>query len=271
MNDLLTALDWKVNIRRGIFLVALMSFLTLLALAVGIAAAALTGASLVLLQCAIWALWFVWLGVVFPRNRRRDEEAPSPLPYRRAFVREILPGVAIAFSQLLRPGVSGLVDGERELSLAASTVLGLPLIIAGTTIVCLGVTALGVARTLFVYEYVPTDRPVTIVGIFRTLRHPLFLGGSIFSMGLAACTGTQTALELAIVNLCVIPIYVQLEDRRCCAALGQPYADYRAVVGGVIPRRQSAISRSPLRVGRQRRRPLRPRPVPPASRSRLER
>jgi protein-S-isoprenylcysteine O-methyltransferase Ste14 len=246
MTDLLRALDWRASAGGEIFLVAGMTFVTLSILAIGAAFAKAVGLSTIFLQCAIWVLWLTWLGVVFPRNRRRDEAVPCSYPYRRAFLREILPGVAVAFSQLLRPALSGLMADGRDLPLAASAAIGLPLLVAGAGIVALGVSALGVARTLFLYEYIPTDRPVTVVGIFQVLRHPLFLGGSMFSLGLAMCTGAQIAVELGLINACVIPIYVQLEDRRCCAALGSPYMHYRSIVGGVIPRRHSAISRSAL-------------------------
>lgn len=246
MTDLLKALNTRASVARLICFLALLASAATLLLAAGNALVAFAGVPLVPLQCAIWAGWLIWLGVVFPRNRRRDEAKPCPFPYRRAFLREILLGVAVAFSQLLRPAVAGITADGRVLPLVPSTISGLTLIALGAGIVYLGVSALGVARTLFVYEYVPTNRPVTIVGIFRVLRHPLFLGGSMASLGLALCAGTQTALQLGLLNLCVIPIYVQLEDRRCCATLGQAYVDYRAAVGGVIPRRGSAIGSSAL-------------------------
>jgi protein-S-isoprenylcysteine O-methyltransferase Ste14 len=122
----------------------------------------------------------------------------------------------------------------------------LPFLVLGVGILWSGVNALGVAKTLFVYEYIAASKPVTTDGIFRFLRHPLFLGGSLLSLGLAICTNSQLAVELGAINACVIPIYVRLEDRRCCNTLGQEYMDYRAAVGGVIPRRRSAINLSAL-------------------------
>lgn len=244
MVDLLGALHWRVSVASGIWLIAVIAFATSLVLALGAATVSLTGVSVIALQCILWALWLIWLGILFPRSRQRDEDRPCPYPYRRAFKREILPGIAVAFSQILRPGLTGFA--ENELSLAMSSVIGLPLLLLGAGILWSGVATLGLARTLFVYEYIPTDTPVTTDGIFRFLRHPLFLGGSMLSLGLAICTDSQIAIELGAINACVIPIYVQLEDRRCCARLGDAYADYRAAVGGVIPRRRSAISLSAL-------------------------
>lgn len=240
MTDLLAALNWRASAGRAIWLLTVMAVSTLLILVSGIALAQLLGLPMTVLQCGIWILWLTWLGVVFPRNRRRDESVPCAYPYRRAFRREILLGVAVAFSQLLRPALSGLIADGREFPPAPSLAIGLPLLLAGLCIVTLGVSALGVARTLFVHEYTAADRAVTIVGIFRILRHPLFLGGAMASLGLAVCTGVAEAIELAVINACVIPLYVHLEDRRCCATLGPAYAEYRKAVGGAIPRRRSA-------------------------------
>jgi len=244
MADLLMALNWRVGAGRTAFLIAVIALTTVAILAIGEFISRVSGVSLIALQIAVWALWLIWLGVIFPRNRARDGDNQCRYPYRRAFGREILPGVAVAFSQLLRPVFSGVTAGVSEFPAAAYAVMALPLFCAGVAIVYSGALALGVARTLFVYEYVPTVEPVMTSGIFRILRHPLFLGGSMASFGLAIGTGNLTALELGMINICIIPIYVQLEDRRCCAALGRPYVDYRAVVGGVIPRRRSAMIRS---------------------------
>ena len=48
-------------------------------------------------------------------------------------------------------------------------------------------------------------------------------------------------MALSLVNVCVIPIYARLEDRRCCTVFGPPYVDYRAAVGGMVPRLRSLI------------------------------
>jgi protein-S-isoprenylcysteine O-methyltransferase Ste14 len=247
MADLLRALGWKVGLRSVIRLVALVATTTLLVLAGGLALAEALAIPVPLVQIAIWAGWLVWLASIFPRNARADAETPCALPYRRAFFREILLGISVAFSQILRPVVSGVVEaglGPTEWTTIAA--VGILLAGAGVAVIGLGVAALGVARTLFVYEYVPKNGDVTATGIYRFLRHPLFLGGSVLSLGLAICTGATVAIGLGLLNLCVVPIYVQLEDRRCCKTLGGPYVRYRDTVGGVIPRRRSVISSSAL-------------------------
>ncbi len=241
MAELLDALGWRPSPGGRIRLIALIGALAAALLVAGLAAAAATSVSILLVQAAIWAAWLVWLGVVFPRNSRRDAETPCEWPYRRAFGREILLGISIAFSQFLRPAAAGLVSGGGSLATGDGLAIGAALLLAGGTAVGVGVSTLGVARTLFVHEYVTGGRQVVEAGIYRFVRHPLFLGGALVSLGLAICTGNMTAIELGALNACVLPIYVRLEDQRCCAVLGREYADYSVAVGSVVPRRRSAI------------------------------
>ncbi len=240
MAELLEALGGRMSPRHCLGLAALVGATTTTILAAALAFADATSVSIVWVQAAIWVVWLAWLGIVFPRNGRRDSETPCALPYRRAFMREILLGISVAFSQFLRPVATGLLDGVPADS-ADALAIGTVLLLAGGAMVTVGVSALGVARTLFVHEYVPGDRRVVKSGIYRFVRHPLFLGGALVSLGLAVCTGDRTAIELGFLNACICPLYVQLEDRRCFAILGREYVDYSVAVGGVVPRRRSAI------------------------------
>lgn len=240
MAELLEALGWRLSPRHCIGLIALVGGPTVTILAAAFLIADAASISIVVVQATIWVAWLAWLGIVFPRNGRRDAEAACPLPYRRAFMREILLGISVAFSQFLRPVLSGLIDGLPS-DPAQALAIGTPVVLAGGAMVAVGVAALGVARTLFVHEYVPGERRIVKAGIYRFVRHPLFLGGALVSLGLAACTGERTALELGFLNACICPLYIQLEDRRCFAILGREYVDYSVAVGAVVPRRRTAI------------------------------
>jgi protein-S-isoprenylcysteine O-methyltransferase Ste14 len=240
MVELLGALGWRANFRGRLRLIALAGIPTVLLLVAGLALAAVFSLPMVLVQAAIWAAWLFWLGIVFPLNSRRDAELPCRWSYRRAFSREILLGISVAFSQFLRPVLAGIVEGG---PIASNQLLGVgaTLSIAGASAIVIGVSVLGVARTLFVHEYAPGEQQVVEAGIYRFVRHPLFLGGALASLGLAICTGSAIAVELGFLNACVLPIYVRLEDRRCCAVLGREYVDYSIAVGSVVPRRRVAI------------------------------
>jgi protein-S-isoprenylcysteine O-methyltransferase Ste14 len=209
-----------------------------------LAFAAVISFSVVFVQAAIWLVWLVWLGIIFPHNSRRDSEKPCEQPYRRAFMREILWGISIAFSQFLYPAVTGVILNGGSFSSSETLTIGLWLHLIGGAIVAAGVYTLGVARTLFVHEYIPKGQRVVRAGIYHFVRHPLFLGGLVASLGLAVSTGNQMALELGLLNACVLPVYIHLEDRRCGMILGREYIDYSAGVGSVVPLRRSAIKRA---------------------------
>jgi protein-S-isoprenylcysteine O-methyltransferase Ste14 len=241
MAELLGALGWQANLRDRIRLIVLAGTPTVGLLIAGLAVAAVTSVSIVLVQVAIWLAWLAWLGIVFPRNSRRDAERPCEWPYRRAFMREILLGISVAFSQFLRPAVAGFLFDGGSIAPDDALAVGATLLLAGGTAVAVGVSTLGVARTLFVHEYVPRKQPVVRAGIYRFVRHPLFLGGALVSLGLAVCTGNPTAIGLGLLNACVLPVYIRLEDRRCCAVLGREYVDYSVAVGSVVPRRRRSV------------------------------
>jgi protein-S-isoprenylcysteine O-methyltransferase Ste14 len=241
MAELLKALGWRLRPIDCIRLTALIGTVTTAVLVAGLTLAAATPISIFIVQAGIWAAWLLWLGVVFPRNGRRDAESPVPYPYRRAFKREILLGISVAFSQFLRPTVAGAVLHEPATAPVEALAIGVPLLLVGVVMITVGVSALGVARTLFVHEYVAGKREVVRTSIYRFVRHPLFIGGALTSLGLVICTGDRVAIELGVLNALVCPLYVLFEDRRCCEVLGREYSDYSVSVGGVIPRRRSAI------------------------------
>jgi protein-S-isoprenylcysteine O-methyltransferase Ste14 len=245
MTELVEALGWRVSFASEVLLLAMIGGATSLLLVIGTAAAFVGPLAVIFVQVCIWMVWLGWLGQAFPKNAERDALTPCPLPYRRAFTREILFGIAVAFSQMLRPAFYGLlasgVPPDAWSPEPPLVVIGVPLAVLGVGVIALGVSTLGMARTLFVYEYVASGRRLTVEGIYRILRHPLFLGGTAVSAGLAVVTGDPIAIGLALINVGVVPIYARLEDRRCCTVLGRPYADYRATVGGMVPRRRSVI------------------------------
>lgn len=235
---LVVALGWRPTWEGRALLVAVVVAATGGFLALGALAIDVCGLPAVAVQIASWTIWLLWLGLVFPRSRERVRVPVADLPYRRAFLEEILPGIAWSFAQLGRPAFEGLIRGKPfadGLTLAA----GVPVVLAGASLIALGTSALGVARTLFVHEYLPIGDEsggITHEGIYSYIRHPLFVGGVACSAGLALCVGTRQALVLAALNVASLPAYVVFEDLRCCQVIGPSYIDYRHSVGAVVPR-----------------------------------
>ena len=247
MTTLVLALGWRPTWGARVRLTAAVAAGTLGFLAVGVVAIDLLGVPATLVQACSWGGWLLWLGIVFPRSSLRQGVEFSQLPYRRAFMHEILPGIACSFAQLLRPALEGaLGSGERPIERPVWILAGALLVAAGSVLIAAGVRALGVARVLFVHEYVPAGEEgagITSKGIYSRIRHPLFLGGIACSVGLGLCVGTPEALRLAALNVCSMPVYVWFEDRRCSRIMGDPYTRYRQRVGAVLPRLRGGVGR----------------------------
>lgn len=220
---------WSVAWLLGVIGAATSAFLVLAHLA-----AAVLGVPIVVVHAVLWATWLVWLGGVFPRSRRAWMRGFGAGAFRPAFYLEILPGIGCSFAQIARPAFEAVVGGPRVTTLGA--VVGGVVAVTGFGLVVLGVRRLGIAGTLFVREYEALSPLLERGGVFREIRHPLFVGGVVLSMGAAIVTGTDQALLLSAINVLAIPFYVRFEDARCGQIFGAEYAVYRARVGGALPR-----------------------------------
>lgn len=197
-------------------------------------AAAALGVSILVVHGALWAIWLVWLGAVFPRSRGAWLRGFGAGAFRPAFYLEILPGIGCSFAQIARPGVEGLVAGPNVSS--GAIIAGAAVAAGGLLLIVLGVRRLGIAGTLFVREYEALPPLLERGGVFREIRHPLFVGGVVLALGCAIAVGTHEALLLSLVNVLVIPFYVRFEDARCGQIFGTEYVGYRERVGGAVPR-----------------------------------
>jgi protein-S-isoprenylcysteine O-methyltransferase Ste14 len=217
------------------WLVSILGLATVSFLLAAHVLAAVLGVPILLVHTALWVVWLIWLGLVFPRSREAWLRGFGASAFRPAFYLEILPGIGCSFAQIARPAFEAVLDGP---ALRGATVAaGVVVTAAGATLIALGVRRLGIAGTLFVREYATLPPLLERDGIFRELRHPLFVGGAVLALGTAIVLGNGGGLALAAVNLLAIPVYVRFEDARCGQIFGREYDAYRERVGGAVPRR----------------------------------
>jgi protein-S-isoprenylcysteine O-methyltransferase Ste14 len=188
--------------------------------------------TLLAVQLAGWLVWFGWQGWLFPARRERLLADPTSA-YRRAFYTDILPGVSFGIAQMIRPGMDALLHGgpRGPYGPACSFVL----LLAGGLLLTSGFRKIGLDGAGFLYEYTPSERPLVQRGVYSCVRHPLFLGGVIMSIG-GAALGPGRSLALGALNIAILPLYTRVEDHRVARVLGDSYMDYKATVGAVIPR-----------------------------------
>lgn len=182
-----------------------------------------------------WLCWLWWLGHLFPRHRDADVTRYGSCAFRRAFHRDVLQGVSCSFAQMLRPVLYGVAGGGLAVPVTAIQEAGLLVFVWGVVLIGLAMDALGIDGAIFLQEYVGPPRMVR-TGIYGIVRHPLFFGGIIASVGAAIALGGALSLSMAAANLAVLLPYLLLEDRRCMQLFGHSYVGYRQTVGPFLPR-----------------------------------
>lgn len=76
--------------------------------------------------------------------------------------------------------------------------------------------------------------PMKVVGPYRWVRHPLYLGWLLFVFGVPLMTADR--LTFAVTSAVYLAIGIPFEERSLVASLGEPYRDYlRAVRWRVVP------------------------------------
>ena len=237
MDEILAELGYRRGRTRQFCLTMVFVCATGIFLALGYLVSAL-GVNPVLLHVAIWAGWFIWQGHFFGQHRQHYLSADPTTAYRRAFRRDILPGVTLGVSQMVRPvwgGVLGLLQSSslpHPLAACAGVVCG----IVGIRLLYLGFRTIGFDGAGFLYEYKERAVPLTRRSIYAFIRHPLFLGGVLASVGASLLLGGPETLVMAAINIAVLPIYERLEDARLTRVFGNHYLSYRSKVGGFVPR-----------------------------------
>lgn len=185
------------------------------------------------IQAALWIAWLTWHSLLFPRARRRALARGAAHAYRAVFPTHILPGVCIGVSLMGGPGLHAVLGGA-PLAPPDQLAFAAVWLVAGTALLVSGFTAIGLASAGFLYEYVDAPQPIAVRGVYRFLRHPLFLGGVVASVGPVLMF--ETTASLVAVNVAVLPAYRLLEDRRLSGVFGSSYRAYCREVAAFVPR-----------------------------------
>jgi protein-S-isoprenylcysteine O-methyltransferase Ste14 len=236
MNDILFALGYGPNRWRQVWLINIFVVVTCFFLVLEQLLQVGFRLNPLLVQGTGWIAWFSWQGYFFALNRKRYLRKYKTNAYQKAFYHDILPGVSFGVSQMLRPAYFGLLTFQVNLSSVWWLLVGLLCVGAGLTLLYLGFRSIGIAGAGFLFEYRDASPPLVQQSIYAYMRHPLFAGGVVVSLGTALCFVESLPLVLALLNILVLPVYSWLEDRRLNRVFGCSYARYCSKVGGIIPR-----------------------------------
>ena len=199
----------------------------LLAIALG-GMSALLGHPRALALLGVWAVAGVTLALLHP-VRSQDTVAQERDPAWRLALLFFLP--------LLIPPVAAY--GERAGLLLLPPVAGLRW--AGVGVAAFGlalrVSAMATLGTRFApIPAIQREHPVEERGVYRTIRHPGYLGAWLAALGAVMAFGNNLALPLLILFAALLAARARHEEALLERHLGDPYRAYRARTGAFLPR-----------------------------------
>jgi protein-S-isoprenylcysteine O-methyltransferase Ste14 len=236
MDELLSALGRRICSLNKIWIFSLFIITTACFLLMGHIGCSLFRLNAVIWHIIAWGGWFIWQGWLFPYNRKHLVKEFSNDAYRKAFYKDILPGVSFGVSQMARPFFYTLLTESNYTISIIQLLVSILLLISGSFMLYSGFKAIGIARAGFLYEYLPNTKPLIKRGIYLYIRHPLFLGGVILSIGACLFFNKLETFFLVIINVAILPIYRFLEDNRSIRIFGESYKQYKSTVGAFIPK-----------------------------------
>lgn len=119
------------------------------------------------------------------------------------------------------------------LSDAIAWIVGLPLFLAGVFIIVLAVWQIGLPAASTAPK---RERKLVTEGIYRRLRHPIYLGETFWPIGWAILFKAHWALVITPVWIALLLVIASLEERRLSEEYGEEYGQYKRGVPFIIPR-----------------------------------
>jgi len=190
-----------------------------------------------------WVCWFIWQGIVFPKARARAIAVHGSRAYASVFYKQILPGVCWGVSNMTLPVMTfktAAIDGSLRLG------VGVFVLAIGALLLVSGFRTIGMARAGFLTEYMCPGTPISRQGIYNLMRHPLFVGGALMSVG-GTLAAAPAAIAIAGVNVAILPLYAMVEDHRLRRVFGAEYRHYARSVGGILPHLGRLLAALPSR------------------------
>jgi protein-S-isoprenylcysteine O-methyltransferase Ste14 len=122
-----------------------------------------------------------------------------------------------------------------KISFAFDNLLGIVLLISGVLVIYQGTVDLIKYGKGSPHPYFPPKKFVN-EGIYKKVRHPIYLGWILLTFGAAFLFQSVSVLESAFMIIIFLYFYVNAEEKNLEKTFGENYAKYRKQVPGWIPR-----------------------------------
>ncbi len=136
---------------------------------------------------------------------------------------------------------AGLPDAARDAAPAGSPALAFALAVLGVVLACTGALFASAAkRTLGVFFTanlgVKENHTLVTTGPYALVRHPIYLGILLFTLGTGLVFDRGTVVLLAVAMVPCFLAQARIEDGIFAAHFGAEHATYRARVPALLPR-----------------------------------
>jgi protein-S-isoprenylcysteine O-methyltransferase Ste14 len=117
--------------------------------------------------------------------------------------------------------------------LPVDSILGLAIVVLGFAILFTSHFTLRRfhSSTLVIRE----DHELITHGIYRLVRHPIYLGAIVVALGLPVCVSSLTGFLIMLALIPILLIRIRIEERLLVEEFGEAYRAYRKQTRTLIP------------------------------------
>ena len=177
-------------------------------------------------QIVIMVLGYLLLSHFFTRKKILIEKYEE-MAYQQAFVRFVVPGLAVIFAALAH---ITYMNGPKFTQPTITTTLSLFgwfLVIIGSILWIRSVLTFGLDYITMIYTYFPEDGRIINSSIYSILRHPMYAGTLHIGIGLACLNMGIYALTFAVLLPLGVSGWILLVEEKELLERIPDYAEYR--------------------------------------------
>ena len=186
-------------------------------------------------QIVVMALGYLILSRFFTR-RKIFIEKYKEMAYQQAFVRFVIPGLAVIFAAMAHIAYMNGPKFTQPVITTVLSVLGWLCVVIGAVLFVRSVFTFGIDYITMVYTYFPEEGRIVNTSIYNVLRHPVYAGALRFGIGLACLNMGIYALSFAVLLPLGLTGWILLVEEKELLERFPGYAEYRKNTPAFWPR-----------------------------------
>lgn len=186
-------------------------------------------------QIVVMALGYLILSRFFTRKKIFLEKYKE-MAYQQAFVRFVIPGLAIIFAALAHIAYMNGPKFTQPVITTVLSVLGWLCVAVGAVLFVRSVFTFGLDYITMLYTYYSEEGHIVNTSIYDVLRHPIYAGALRVGIGLACLNMGIYALSFAILLPLGLIGWVRLVEEKELLERFPHYAEYRENTSAFWPR-----------------------------------